>query len=77
MLDQFFSQFSPQPHISVHTVEGSDHLQDPPVRIALHSKLYMASCIKSLLIGGLSEETGYHFVSFGIHQNFVGSSRFI
>ena len=71
------SMFSPQPHISVHTIQWSDRMQEHMLELHFPSHLHSANGIKSLLIGGLSEETGYHVVSFRIHSNFVGSCRFI
>ena len=70
-----FSLFPLQPNISVHTIEGSDRLQEHLLKLHSPSQLHLANCIKSLLIGGLSEETGCHFVSFRIHPNFAGSGR--
>ena len=70
-----FSQFSPQPHISVHTIEGSDRRQDYLLKLHSPLQLHLANCIKSLLICGLFEETDCHVVSFRIHPNFVGSGR--
>ena len=70
-----FSQFSKQPHISVYTIEGSDRMQEHLLKLHSPSQLHLANSIKSLLIWGLFEETGCHFVSFRIHPNFVGSGR--
>ena len=56
---------------------GSDRMHEHLLEIHFPSQFHLANCIKSLLIGGLSEETGCHFVSFWIHPNFIGSGQFI